>query len=325
MNLFMIFVLSISLIISTESYAGKCRLYHKVKKGESLWTIADRYNLYIRDILKVNPKLRKKKYLRIGERICIPYKKRIAKRKKDSYILYRVRPGDSLQKIGKKFGVSWKRIKKYNKLRSNVIRVGQVLKIPKRSSRKIRRSYRKKDVVYIKYRVRRGDSLQKIGKKFGVSWKRIKIANGLKSDLIRIGQILKIPVPKKVFERRYVNKPRLKLAFLPVNGKYKKETKGLNIYAPCGSKIRSVDNGRVIYSGNDLTPYGNMIIIEHKGYLSIYAFNMQNLVERGERVSRGEIIAKVGMKPGSSECALHFEIRAKDGSVLNPLEFLSKK
>jgi len=150
--------------------------------------------------------------------------------------------------VAKKFGVNWKEIKRVNRLRSNLIRVGQKLKIPKkRSVRKARRSYyTRRDVVYIKYRVRRGDSLQKIGKKFGVNWKEIKRVNRLRSNLI------------------------------------------IDIYAPCGDRIRAVDRGRVIYSGDDLAPYGNMVIIEHPGYLSIYAFNMQNLVERGERVAKGE-------------------------------------
>ena len=329
MNLFLIFALGISLL-SGELFAGKCRLYHKVKPGESLWLIADRYNLYIKDILRVNPKLRKSKYLRVGERVCIPYKKKRAVRKSKrprEFVIYRVRPGDSLQKIGKKFGVSWREIKRVNRLRSNVIRVGQKLKIPKRGSvRKAkRRYYSRRDVVYIKYRVRRGDSLQKIGKKFGVSWREIKRVNRLRSDLIRVGQMLRIPVPREAFERRYVDKPRIKLSFLPVNGRFKKGTRGIDIYAPCGDRIRAVDKGRVIYSGDDLTPYGNMVIIEHPGYLSIYAFNMQNLVKRGERVAKGEVIGKVGLKPGSGKCALRFEIRAKDGSVLNPLEYLGKK
>ena len=125
MNLFLIFALGISLL-SGELFAGKCRLYHKVKPGESLWLIADRYNLYIKDILRVNPKLRKSRYLRVGERVCIPYKKKRAvkkSRRPREFVIYRVRPGDSLQKIGKKFGVSWREIKRVNRLRSNVIRV----------------------------------------------------------------------------------------------------------------------------------------------------------------------------------------------------------
>jgi len=265
MNLFLVLILGISLLVG-EAYSAKCRLYHKVRPGDSLWKIADRYNLYIKDILRANPKLKKSKYLRVGQKVCIPYKKKAKKRKrktyKREYIIYRVRPGDSLQKIGKKFGVSWKEIKRVNRLRSNVV---------------------------------------------------------------RRGQLLKIPVPKSAFERRYLDKPRIKLSFLPVDGKYTKVSRGLDIYASCGEKVRAVDSGRVIYSGDDLTPYGNMVIVEHPGYLTIYAYNMQNLVERGDRVSKGEVIAKVGLKPGSGKCALHFEVRTKDGAVLNPLEYLGKK
>ncbi len=332
MNLFVVLILSISFFIGTAE-AVKCRTYYKVRPGDSPWKIAKKYNLSVKDIEKANPRLKRERFLKVGQRICIPYKKktkRVKRKKRTEYITYTVRPGDSLQKIAKRFGVSWKEIKRINGLRSNTIRVGQKLKIPKRVSvakRKVRktRTYRKRNVVYIKYRVRKGDSLQKIAKKFGVSWKEIKRANRLRSNLIRVGQILKIPVPRRSFERKFVSKPKIRLAFLPVDGKVKKSTRGVDIYASCGDKVRAVDSGRVIYSGDDLTSYGNTIIVEHPGYLSVYAYNMQNLVDRGDKVSKGEIIGKVGLKPGSGKCALHFEIRSKDGSVLNPLEYLGKK
>jgi len=327
MNLFLVLILGISLLVG-EAFAGKCRLYHKVKKGESLWTIADRYNIYIKDILRVNPKLKKKKFLLVGQKICIPHKKRVVKKSKKykkSYVIYRVKRGDSLKKIAKKFGVSWKEIKRVNGLRSNVIRVGQKLKIPrKRVVKRYRKTYRKRDVVYVKYRVRRGDSLIKIAKKFGVSWKEIKRVNGLRSNIVRRGQLIKVPVPKTAFERRYLDKPKISLSFLPVEGSFEKSTRGLDIFAPCGEKVRAVEEGKVIYSGDDLTNYGNMIMVEHSGYISIYAYNMENLVRRGDRISKGEVIGKVGLKPGFGKCALHFEIRAKDGTVLNPLEYLVK-
>jgi len=223
MNLFLVLVFAISLAVG-EANAAKCRLYHKVRPGDSLWKVADRYNMYIKDILRANPKLRNKKYLRVGQKICIPYKKRSVKKK-----------------------------------------------TRKRSS-------------YIVYRVRRGDSLQKIAKKFGIHWKDIKRANGMRSNLIRVGQLIKVPVPKRAFERRYVDKPKINLSFLPVNGKVEKSSRGVDIYTSCGDKVRAVDKGRVIYSGDDLTTYGNMVIVEHPGYLSIYAYNMQNLVDRGDKV-----------------------------------------
>ncbi len=326
MKLLVVLILGISLLIE-GAQAAKCRIYHKVRSGESLWIIAKKYRVSIKDIKRANPSLANKKYVRKGERICIPKKTGYTARSSKGYKIYRVRPGDSLDKIAKKFGVSWKEIKRINGLKGNTIRVGQKLKIPvkKRGYAKTRRSYRRGEVIYVKYRVRRGDSLSKIAKKFGVSWRDIKRANRLRSDIVRRGQILKIPVPKRAFERRFVDKPKINLAFLPVEGKYEKNARGVDIYAGCGEKVRAVESGTVIYSGNDLTPYGNMIIVDHTGYMTIYAYQMQNLVDRGEKVEKGEVIGKVGLKPGSGKCALHFEIRSKDGAVLNPLEYLGKK
>ncbi len=333
MNLFAVLILSISLLFSFAE-AGKCRLHYKVKPGDSIWKIARKYGLSQKEILRANPKLKRSKFLRVGQKLCIPKEKstKTAQKKKRKYITYTVKKGDSLQKIGKKFGVSWKEIKRINRLKSNTIRVGQKLKIPVRSTAQYRRTtaQRRKAtvrerIVYIKYRVRKGDTLQKIGRRFGVSWKAIKRANKLKGDIIRVGQILKIPVRKRVFERRYTKKPKFKLAFLPVDGRIKKTPRGIDIHTSCGEKVRVVDSGRVIYSGDDLSSFGNTIIVEHANYISVYAYNMKNLVKQGEKVAKGEIIGKVGVKPGSGRCVLHFEVRAKDGSVLNPLEYIGKK
>ncbi|RLJ71437.1 murein DD-endopeptidase MepM/ murein hydrolase activator NlpD [Hydrogenivirga caldilitoris] len=328
MNLLLVLIFAISLL-PTEGNAAKCRLYHKVKPGESLWSVADRYNMYIEDILRANPKLDKKKFLRVGQRLCIPYKGRSPQKKSSptNYTIYVVKRGDSLKEIAQKFGVNWRDIKAANRLRSNTIFVGQKLKIPtsEEKSAETSKTYRRGEVVYIKYRVRRGDSLQRIAQKFGVNWRDIKAANRLRSDVIRVGQLIKVPVPKKAFERKYIDKPKIDIAFLPVDGKVEEGSRGVDIYASCGEKVRAVDSGKVIYSGDDLSTYGNMVIVEHAGYLSIYAYNMQNLVDRGDNVAKGEVIGKVGLKPGSGKCALHFEVRTKDGAVLNPLEYLGKK
>ena len=323
MNLLMVLILGISFLLG-EASAKTCRTYHKVKAGESLWTISKKYRVSIRDLKRANPSVKRQKFLRVGQRLCIPKKKKLktkAKRTK-GYVIYRVRKGDTLEKIAKRFGVSVREIKRANGLRGDIIRVGQKLKIPKKAKR---RTYRaKKEVVYITYRVRRGDSLRKIAKRFGVSWKEIKRVNRLKSDLIRVGQKLKIPVPKKSFMNRYAERPKVRLSFLPVNGKIRRSGNGLEIIAPCGEKVKAVAKGKVIYSGDDLPSYGNMIMIEHKGFISVYAYNMQNLVERGDLVDKGEVIAKVGIKPSLGRCALLFEMRYPDGSVINPLSFLKK-
>ena len=107
---------------------------------------------------------------------------------------YRVRRGDSLSKIGKKFGVNYKLIAKWNNLPNYRIRTGQVLTIYKRG--KVASYYKKEKEVNdngeLRYTVRRGDSLWKIGKKFNVNHKLIADWNDLSGHRIKPGQALTI-------------------------------------------------------------------------------------------------------------------------------------
>ena len=336
MNLLVVLILGISLI-SGIAEASKCRFHYRVKAGDSLWKIAKKYGVSVKDLRGANPKLRASGYIiKPGDKLCIPVKKKAvvnkkAVKKKKRYITYTVKKGDSLWKIARKFGVSQEDIKRANRLRNNKLIVGQKLKIPvkgytKRTKKKYTKRYRKShEIVYIRYKVRKGDSLIKVAKKFGVDWRTIKKVNRLRGNLIRVGQVLKIPVPKRSFERRYTRKPRINLSFLPVKGTIRKSPNGVDIYAPCGEDIRVIDSGKVVYSGDDLVSYGNTIIVKHKDFISVYAYNDENIVESGESVEKGEVIGKVGVKPGSGKCALHFEIRTKNGSVLDPLEYIGRK
>ena len=108
----------------------------------------------------------------------------------------------------------------------------------------------------------------------------------------------------------------------PVEGKISKVPKGVEIHASCSAPVKAVEDGRVIYSGGDLQAYGNMVIVEHDTFISLYAYNETNLVKRGEKVSKGQTIAKVGKKNNSDECMLRFEIRNKEGIPLDPTEYI---
>ncbi len=119
-------------------------------------------------------------------------------------VYYRVKRGDTLGKIARKFKVSLRELKKINHLRSSTIYVGQRLKIPTKTSRKPHYTNLKKNygIKYIYYRVRRGDSLSKIAKRYKTTVTAIKRANKLKSNRIYLGQKLKIPV-KVVVRKHY--------------------------------------------------------------------------------------------------------------------------
>jgi murein DD-endopeptidase MepM/ murein hydrolase activator NlpD len=99
-------------------------------------------------------------------------------------------------------------------------------------------------------------------------------------------------------------------------------SKGLEIASPQGAPVLSAGAGRVIYSGNGISGYGNLIIVEHEGSLfTVYGFNKKNLVKVGAFVSKGERIALSGVPPGGGSPRLHFEIRNGKKAV-NPNFYL---
>lgn len=98
---------------------------------------------------------------------------------------------------------------------------------------------------------------------------------------------------------------------------------GIDIPAPRGTHIVSTADGAVIYAGQRISGYGKMVIIKHTDELySVYAHASTILVKKGERVRRGQVIAKVGNTGRSSGPHLHFEIRRNDVPI-NPMKFLN--
>lgn len=160
---------------------------YTVKAGDTLSTIASRYGVSVVRLKRANRLSGDS--LRIGDRLEIPTQvavseapKRVAQSR-----THRVRSGESLYTIGKRYGVSVDRIKAANGLRRNTIRVGQELVIPALSSDSASASEGKV------HRVRSGDTLSEIARRYGTTVSKLRSANGLTSNRLRIGQELKIP------------------------------------------------------------------------------------------------------------------------------------
>lgn len=96
---------------------------------------------------------------------------------------------------------------------------------------------------------------------------------------------------------------------------------GIDISAPAGTDVHVADDGEVIYS-DALRGYGNCIIVRHTdGLATVYAHNQSNRVHEGQRVRRGEVIGKVGDSGRTTGTNLHFEVR-EDNVAHDPLYFL---
>ncbi len=166
---------------------------HKVKRGESLWLIAKKYNVSTKDIISLNkiknPNLLKpNKYLQIPVRGYQEYLKETLSSNKKKKIHHTVKRGDTISEIAEMYKTSIKNIKRWNGLRSDVIRIGQKLEIWTKESKTVLSKNKSSQRVY--YTVRYGDTLSEIAIKYGVSIKKIKRWNRLSSDKIVIGQKL---------------------------------------------------------------------------------------------------------------------------------------
>ena len=99
---------------------------------------------------------------------------------------------------------------------------------------------------------------------------------------------------------------------------------GINIAAPLGTPVRAAESGVVAYAGNEVRGFGNMLLLKHpNGWVTAYAHNQELLVQRGERVRRGQVIARVGSSGSVDRPQLHFEVR-KGKQAVDPMRELSR-
>lgn len=163
----------LKLSYDTENEDIKESNIYTVKKGDSLWLIANKYGTTVDELKNANNL--KSNTLSIGQTLIIPEKK-----ESTSKISYVVKKGDSLWLIANKYDTTVEKIKSTNNLKSNTLSIGQVLVIPSSSE-------------FITYTVKKGDSLWLIANKYNTTVDNIKKLNNLSSNNLQINQKLILP------------------------------------------------------------------------------------------------------------------------------------
>lgn len=148
--------------------------YYTVKSGDSLWSISRKFGVTVNELKKVNNL--SSNLLSVGQNLIIPGKKN-----NTSSNEYVVKKGDTLYGIANKYNVSVDNLKSYNNLSTDSLSIGQLIKIPDNK------------VNSNEYVVKSGDSLYSISRKYGVSVDELMSVNNLKSTVLSVGQVLKIP------------------------------------------------------------------------------------------------------------------------------------
>jgi len=316
-----------------------------VQKGAKLEHIAKKLGVSQRELEELNPEL-KGKWLTKGTVVKVPKQEQKKEKREESYTVYKIKKEGRLEHVAKSLGVSQKELERLNpELKGKWLSAGTEVKVPLKAKKE-----EEPKVPYKTYVVQRGAKLEHVAKKLGVSQRELEELNPeLKGKWLTKGTVVKVPL--KVEEKRQAIRPteerkqestpkteaempqerkredvEVKISRnslpMPVDGKVSRNGRGINISTDCGKPVRAVDSGRVIYSGGDLKAYGNMIILDHRDFISIYAYNEKNLVKRGDSVSRGQQIALVGRRNEGEECMLYFELRNKEGVPLDPTEYI---
>ena len=308
-----------------------------VAKGDTLYSISKRYNVPLRDLITTN-NLTPPYTLKIGQVIRIPGAK-----------YHTVAKGDTLYNISKRYDVDMATLSNLNNLDAPyTLSLGQRLLLPGTLNSPDDVDYAYDDTSSsLSYRESQEDetgtiwimptqtaqknvSKPKTSVKKSYTTAKKSTATAAKKKTTYTKTAAKKSSKKATNKTTKVSARKSKFLW-PVQGKViskfgslgnGRNNDGINIQAAQGSTVRSADAGTVVYAGNELKGFGNLILVRHSGgWITAYAHNQKLLVKKGQKVKRGEKIATVGATGGVNKPQLHFEVRAGKKAV-NPLQYL---
>ena len=299
--------------------AGSSLGLHTMRKGETLWAVAKAYNVDLRDMLDMN-RLSAPYRVRVGDRIKIP-----------APAQYTVKRTDTLYKVSRIFDTTTTELARLNNIKAPyILATGQTLRLPPRYAQ----ATSKASVSSYSPVVASSSKSLKIEREELRPNQSMREENLVSSPQPAIVQSRPDAGGAKVTSTSSVLSPVLTgdVRFIkPVAGKIisgygPKEdglhNDGINIKAAHGDAVRAAEKGVVVYQGNQIEGYGNMILIRHaNGYLTAYAHMAKTLVKKGETVKRGQTIGTVGSSGNVKTPQLHFEIR-KGRNAMDPSKIL---
>lgn len=266
-----------------------------VRPRDTLFGLGQRYGTGAAAIVQAN-RLQPPYRLVPGQKLRIPMLRK--------HIVVR---GETLYGISRRYDTDVYTLARLNRLAEPYrLRPGQVLKLPARREPATRQSMNREKAI---------DTVKAV--------KPQALAQKGKHPLASVDIKTKPPVPRGG-----------QTAFIwPVHGKVisrfgpkanGRQNDGINIAIKRNEKIRAVAPGTVVYAGNELKGFGNLVLIRHHGgYTSAYAHNARLLVRRGDKIAQGQVIALGGSSGSVTRPQLHFEIR-KGRTAINPLIVLKR-
>lgn len=313
----------------TEKGAGSNGI-HTVLDGDTVYTVAKDYRLPIRDIISVNS-LHAPYFLNVGYRLKLPAPRE-----------YRVQPKDTLRAIAMQFETTVNDLVRLNSLTPPYkLKAGQVLRLPSPVDTGDRALVQSASFpaaapvasVPVSKVEREVLSAPLPPKTASASLPQPAVvytpapppppsakATVQQASATAGASAVKPDIAPDLGKGRFMRPVQGKVisAFGPKPGGLHND--GINIQAPSGTPVRAAGDGSVVYSGDGLEGYGNLILIRHAdGWMTAYAHLGKTLAAKGDKVKRGQSIGTVGSTGQVDTPQLHFEVRrgteAKDPAL----------
>jgi len=235
---------------------------------------------------------------------------------------YIVQSGDTLSGIASRYGVTQAAVKKNNNMQTDMVKIGQKLVIPGNRAQTqlavtapavpVARPVEKKSVKVAVVPAKSAAS--------AVTAKADHPSVVQNEDVGKIENAGLTPPAVTRIGMRWPVRGRILSNFGQHEGASTND--GMDIMVPEGTSVRAAENGEVIYSGSGLKEFGNTILIRHAdNVVTVYGHNGELLVQRGQKVHRGDEIAKSGISGNAKTPRLHFEVR-KNSTPINPVKYL---
>lgn len=327
------YTFAIILTVSVFGVTSVSASSYTVKSGDSLWKIATDNKTTIANIKNWNGL--KSDLIYAGQSLIVKQPQTGT-----SNTIYKVQNGDTLYKIALKYKTTVKEIKDLNVLKTDVILVGQSLKVPVKTVENNNQPAKFAKV----HKVTAGEYLSVIAKKYGITVSELKRLNGLNTDMIYVGQELKVsdgllPTPLKPTFLVDSKFPLDRGSYLPFGDTWNDSRtfggdrghEGVDIMAPIGTPIYSATDGRIVsYGWNELggwrisikTPEGYNLYYAH---MSKYASGMG----MGAQIKKGQLIGYVGNTgyglagtSGKFDSHLHVGMYDSNWKPMNPYTHL---
>ena len=279
---------------------------HTVSSGETLSTISQRYRIQMTELVARNT-LPSPDLLNEGQRLRLPPPEE-----------YRVRINDSLSAIARMFNVSQTDLARENNLKPPYhLRAGQILKMPGKKRRNTAAPPASQPAQVIRATITPAPPVR-----------AQRTARAQAPERVSAQKAVPVSKPQEI-KKSLQRKPsrfiepvsgRLISSFGPKKNGLRND--GVNIAAPRDTPVKSAAAGEVMYVGNAVRGYGNLVLVRHGGgYLTAYGHLGRTLVDKGDMVRQGQSLGTVGTSGKVTTPQLHFELR-KGTKPINPKKYI---